>query len=274
VIVCYAPGGGLGHLTRVRAALHTAYRGRPATIVTDSPHAADPRVVGPFPVVRPPAGADPSTLSAWLGATLRALNPSELVVDAFPAGLRGELTATVVPPTVGTVTHLARLLRWESYGRVLPAEPVHFDRTWFVEPLTAEHGARVAALSSTVDALDLVDPEPAVDPDPDGRAAGAWLVVHAGPAAEVAQLLRYAEETAALEGVRPRLLLVSPVAVGAVPRWDAYPAWPLFRGAERIVTAAGYNAVRQAAPWRERHRMVPFPRRFDDQFARAARARA
>jgi len=31
--------------------------------------------------------------------------------------------------------------------------------------------------------------------------------------------------------------------------------------------------VRQTERWRGRHRVFPFPRRFDDQFARAARIR-
>jgi hypothetical protein len=92
----------------------------------------------------------------------------------------------------------------------------------------------------------------------------------------VAELVGYAEETAAAEGVLPRLVLVSPpeVAPDGVYRLDAYPAWPLFAHASRIISAAGWNIVRQAAPWRDRHRMLPFPRLFDDQFTRAARARS
>jgi hypothetical protein len=106
-----------------------------------------------------------------------------------------------------------------------------------------------------------------------------WLIVHAGPGTEIAELVGYAREMADLEGVRPRLTLVSPgprpdVLPPEVAHLDVYPAWPLFGSAARIITAAGCNAVRQLAPWRDRHRMMPFPRRFDDQYARAARVRA
>lgn len=297
MIVCYAQGGGLGHLTRVRAYLHTVYPGRCATIVTSSPFAADPRVLGRHRVICPPAGLEPPAgtpetagerglpgareLAAWLAATLRALAPRELVVDAFPAGLRGELSEAIVPRSVRSVTHLARLLRWEAYRPVVagpPARrPLRFEHTWTVEPLTAEHHARIAALSGRVSPIDLVEPPPVDEVDPAGAATGAWLVVHAGPAAETAQLLAYARETAILEGVAARLVLVVPRRLAGLPadveQLPAYPALPLFERAGRVVTAAGCNAVRQLAPWRERHRMLPFPRRFDDQFTRATRAR-
>jgi hypothetical protein len=279
VIVCYAYGGGLGHLTRVRAFLHTARPGVPATIISGSPHAADPRVAGPHPVLRPPPGLYRAALARWIGDTLRALAPDELVVDAFPAGLHGELADALVPRTTRTVTHLARLLRWDAYRAVVPASPLRFDRTLCVEPVAADHHEYLASASSAIEPLRLADSPPtdSIDLDPAGLAAGAWLIVHTGPDRELSELLDYARDTAALEGIRPRLVLVSPYRPAGLPaavgHLDTYPAWPLFRHADRIVTAAGCNAVRQVRPWRERHRMVPFPRRFDDQFTRAARER-
>jgi hypothetical protein len=277
VILCYALGGGLGHLTRVRAYLHTRRPGEPATIISASPLAADPRVVGAYRVLRPPAGAD---LCGWIAATLRGLAPDEFVVDAFPAGLHGELSSAVVPPAM-PVTHLARLLRWAAYAPLTPRNPLRFDQTWCVEPLAADHRDHLAAVSSHVAPLRLSDPAPGAGDlagDLADAASGAWLVVHTGPDDEVLDLLDYARETAALEGLTPRLVLVSPRRPAATPtavrHLDVYPAWPLFGRADRIITAAGCNVVRQAAPWRARHRMVPFARRFDDQFTRAARIRA
>ncbi len=261
MIVCYAAGGGLGHLTRVRAFLHTMRPGREAVILTSSPFAADPRVVGSHRTVWAPPGD--------LAAVLADLAPTELVVDAFPGGRYGELTPHSLPRSLRTTTHLARLLRWTRYRDVATGPLPHFDHTWLLEPLAADHHAALAAVSGTLAPLDLVDPPAVADPVADGT----WLIVHSGPAAEVADLVGYAEQTAATEGLRPRLVLVSPVDHPGVTRVDLYPAWPLFAGAARIITAAGCNVVRQAAPWRDRHRMVPFPRLFDDQFSRAARTR-
>jgi hypothetical protein len=270
VIACYAYGDGLGHLTRVRAALHTlGLGGVPVTVLTGSSFAGDPRVTGGWTVLRAPAG---DGLAGWIAAALADLAPDELVVDAFPAGLKGELTAKAVPS--GTrVTHLARLLRWDAYRPLLPADPPHFDRSYVLEPLAPEHDAYLRSVSREITPLELVEPvETAAMSGP-----GAWLVVHSGPDAEILELVAYARELAAFEGRSPPLTLVSPRRPAALPaeiaHLDVYPVWPLFPSAERIITAAGFNAVRQLAPWRERHRMLPFPRTLDDQFTRAARTR-
>jgi hypothetical protein len=269
MIVCYANGGGLGHLTRIRAYLHTIARDAPATILTGSPFAADPRVTGGHPVRSAPGGLDRAELASWIAGSLAELGAIELVVDAFPAGLSGELTG--LPAGLRTV-HLARLLRWDAYAELLPPDPPRFAQTYLVEPVTAEHEAYLRSVSGAVTALGLVEP-----PAPVAAALEGWLIVHSGPEAEIVELVEYAREMAALEGVRPRLTLVSPSLPDGLPpgveHLDVYPAWPLFPSASRVVTAAGCNVVRQLARWPERHRMMPFPRRFDDQFARAARVR-
>lgn len=242
MIVCYARGGGLGHLTRMRAYLHTVHPGAEAVILTE-----------------PPA---PGMLE---GA-------AEFVVDAFPAGLEGELSAFHVPAGVAVV-HLARLLRWEAYRPLIPDDAPRFDRTWLVEPITDPHLTYLREISGAVTPLHLVDP-----PAPAATAPADWLVVHSGPDRETLELVDYARECAALEGATPSLALISPAAPDGLPpdvRHVAInPAWPLFATADRIVSAAGFNTVRQAAPHRDRHRVLPFPRRFDDQFTRAARLRA
>ncbi|MEV6348100.1 hypothetical protein [Actinoplanes sp. NPDC051851] len=260
MIVCYAQGGGLGHLTRIRAYLHTCHPGEPATILTTSPFTADPRVLGPHRVL--PAAALPS------------LRPSILVIDAFPFGLNGELNASAVSPGTRLV-HLARLLRWDAYRTLTPAAPLHFDQTWTVEELTPPHHAFLASISGSIAPLRLTDP-PVAEPL-SVLAQDRWLVAHAGPLTEITELLSYASECSALERGDRRLLLVSPHPPPAPPpnvdHLSVYPAAPLFPRADRIFTAAGFNAVRQLAPWRPKHVMLPFPRRWDDQFTRATRAR-
>ncbi|MFI1993098.1 hypothetical protein [Actinoplanes sp. NPDC020271] len=201
-------------------------------------------MVGPHRVVRGP-----------IDDVLRELRPSTLVVDVFPAGIGGELT---VPDRVRTVL-LARLLRGYA-GR-----PVRFDQVWTVEEATLPPG-----ISGDVARLELVDPPAPSLP----IAAGTWLIPHAGPASETAELIAYARECAGLEDREPRLLVASPhPPPGDVDHIDVYPVWPLFAGAERVISAAGFNVVRQMRPWRSKHRMLPFARRWDDQFTRAARAR-
>ncbi|WP_245623102.1 hypothetical protein [Spirillospora albida] len=250
VIACYARGGGLGHLTRLRAALHTLRPDGEVVIVSDSPFAA--RAAGGLPVV----------------PSLDGLRPREIVVDAFPAGLKGELTR---PPAGTRVTHLARSLRWDAYRPLLPADPPRFDRTFLLEPLQAGHESYLRAMSDEVVPLTLIDP-PAEPLDVPG-----WLIVHSGPDEETRQLVSYARDMAAMEGVDPPLTLIAPRRPSGVPdevaHRDVYPVGPPGPRVERIVTAGGFNAVRQYAPWRRIHRVLPFPRTLDDQFARAARAK-
>ena len=54
MLVYYALGGGLGHLVRARAFLHTLGLETEATLFTSSRFADDHRVTGGLPVVRVP----------------------------------------------------------------------------------------------------------------------------------------------------------------------------------------------------------------------------
>ena len=285
MIVVYAQGGGLGHLTRVRAALHTLGRTGPVTILTSSRFASDPRVVGDAAACAVPheLARDVDALRAFVRTRLHELRPTELIVDAFPDGLVGELDRSVMP--AGTpVVHLARRLRWRAYLAAVPtpADPLPFDATHAVEPLDPAQRAALAARSAQLTALALEDPPPTIAADPSiaTALAGAWLVVHSGSLDETTELVRYARDQAAAEGVDPAVVVlclsdrneVRPARIEDAPVIDVYPAWPHFAGAGRIFTAGGFNAMRQAAPFRERHRVLPFPRRFDDQFERARRA--
>ena len=285
MIVVYAQGGGLGHLTRVRAALHTLGRTGPVTYLTSSPFAADHRIVGDAAVRHVPLdlARDPATLRVFVREQVQDLEPTEVIVDAFPSGVAGELDRSTVPAGV-PVTHLARLLRWDAYAGIAgrPADPLRFDRTYLVEAIGADHRAMVMARSATTTTLALVDPPTAAAPH-DDVPPGAWIVVHAGSLDETGQLVAFARDQAVAEevdAIEERLIVittnnhasrVAPVIAGAAVV-DLYPAWPLFADAGRIYTAAGFNAMRQLEPHRARHRFVPFARRFDDQFERARRA--
>ncbi|HEY8481091.1 MAG TPA: hypothetical protein VIL71_14795 [Spirillospora sp.] len=264
MILCYASGDGLGHLTRVRSFLHTLGLDGPVTVVTGSPFADDPRITGGWRIARDTFPMPP------MPDDLPGGTPDEVIVDAFPAGLRGRLTRDALA-TGATVTHLARLLRWDAYTPRLPADPPRFHRTYVLEPLAPEHEAYLRGVSDEILPLTLTDP-PSEPVDVDG-----WMIVHSGPEAETLELVAYARDMAAAEGVRPPMTLVSPRKPDGLPPGvaylDAYPACPPGPNVERIVTAAGFNAVRQFAPWRDIHRMLPFPRTLDDQFTRAARAR-
>jgi hypothetical protein len=256
VIVYYAIGGGLGHLVRARAVLHTLGVSD-AVLVTASAFANDARVIGEVPVIDVPVSldGDRTGLRRWFADVVAAVRPERVIVDAFPAGVLGELPELDVP-----VDHLARLLRWPRYARRLDAPLPPIETTFVLEPLHPDHRAALEGASDRLEPLRLVDPPgPARD-----DAAGAALVVHAGPDHEVEALVAVARTTG-----RPVR-----VARPGGPDLDVHPASALFASAAAIVTAAGFNAMRQAAPFRDRHVFVPFPRPLDDQFARATTSSA
>jgi len=162
LISYYANGGGLGHLTRARAFLHTTGLERDAVIVADSPFASDRRVVGDIPVTTVPKG--------------------DLILDTFPAGLFGEIDAPVVD-------YVGRYVRWDRY--VLPPHPPRIARAYILEPLHPDQERYVREHAETVvEDFELRDP-----PCPAGEVGELppryVLVVHSH-AVEREELLAYA----------------------------------------------------------------------------------
>lgn len=209
--------------------------------------------------------ADPAALGTWVAGAIAEREPDVLLVDAFPGGVLGELCGLAALEGVA-LHHTARLLRWGVYARRCAAPLPRYEAVHVVEPLHPAHERVLAGLADAVAPLAL--PEP---PAPEGGPGDAWLVVHTGPAREVRTLARIADER---RGGAP-LRVVTPVRVDGLPAGaevvDAVPAAPLYAGAAGIVTAAGFNTVRELALHRDRHVCVPFERRLDDQRARARR---
>ncbi len=353
-MLAYALGGGLGHVTRVRALAAVLGSAGPLTILTSNPDAADPRMLGDAEVVLAPkdVARDPKGLEAFVRATTEQRDPDEVLVDAFPRGILGELRSD----TFGgrPLRHAARALRWEAYGPVatslaagssegpaggprdgddVDVDGLRFHVTYVVEPIGDAQRAFLASCSDAVvahEVRDLVEPPRLGDgtivtdlraavraggdaprsgrlrpgeeaPRRDGdvleaAAAPLWLVVHSGPDEETLELARYAADIAAgsaagtagtaaggaapsgTGGTRPQLVVISrrrPAALDpAIAHLDVRPAWPLFDQAAHVFAGAGSNVVRQLAPHRERTSLLPFDRRYDDQYARAIRFRA
>lgn len=277
MVLYYAMGGGLGHLARAVAFLHTLSLAKGSAVITSSSWSDDPRVIGGLRAIRPPAALedDRAGFAEWMQSTILAERPERLVVDCFPAGILGELSGLTSSGRF-ELWHVARLLKWPVYEkRVAAAGLPEFDAVWETEPLHPDHERALRPFTRDLRHVQLSDPPPSIGvPTIDGR---YWLVVHSGPPDEVGELLRYAIEMREIEDAEVRIVLVSPVrprvSAPSLSMIDVYPAWPLFEKAERIVSAAGFNVIRQAEPWRDKHRFVPFPRALDDQYTRASRAR-
>jgi hypothetical protein len=284
MILYYAIGGGLGHLTRARAVIHTLPLADVA-IMSASRFVRDARVVGDArPIeVRPELAGDRASYNRWLRATIEHLAPEAIYIDAFPAGIVGEFCDLPLPTGI-PLFHIARLLRWERYREVMTSSLPRFERSYLAEPLADEHAVTLRDASRELATIDLRDPPTTLDAALRERirsiatsGAPLWLILHSGPAREVDQLLLFADRMAFDEGVEPQLIVASQSSPASLPpraiHLDIYPADPLLPLADRIITGCGFNAMRQGGGYRSRHRFMPFPRHYDDQEARALRWR-
>jgi hypothetical protein len=267
-------GGGLGHVHRARAVLAALAPATPRAIFTASRLASGDDLIH---VPRRLAGSPPA-FAEWLRAELRSLAPSAIVVDAFPLGIIGEFADRRLFPDV-PLYHVARLLRWNAYAGAFPGTPPRYTAAYAVEPLTPPHEAFLRAHCARFEGMNLpVGNEDALCGDPLAQWRSPdrplWLLVHSGPKAEVRALREFARRRARAERVEPRFVLVSPSMKDAgtdMARLAQVPACGLFPFADRVVTACGFNSMREAEPYGRRHLFMPFARRFDDQRLRAAR---
>ena len=279
----YAMGGGVGHLVRARAVVHTLGLNPSTTsLLSSSPYALDSRIVGTMPVCVAPEelGQKPSDWRKWIERVIHQLQPENLYLDTFPAGILGEFESIRLPAATA-VHHVARLLNPRSRRELFATPGPRFETCHMVEVLDGEHRSLLRDRSLAIIDLPLIDPSPdestaesAIVLD---RHSKFWLIVHSGPAEEVAELLAFADGMRDAAAIATHLVALTLSPPGVLPPgtscYDVFPATPLFRHAERIFTAGGFNAVRQTAPWRNRHFAVPFSRRHDDQYRRVARAR-
>lgn len=282
MILYYAMGGGLGHLTRARAVLHTLRIRQPVAVITASPYARNRAVTTGMHVIQVPPALedDPAAYRIWLRQRFERIQPEAIYLDAFPAGIQRELDTALLPTGV-PIFHLARRLRWARYCDSIKLDLPRMAATYLLEPLEAAHLACLRDHSDLLLTLSLCDPPPA------GLSLNMselreserplWLICHAGADSEIAELLNYAALQARYQRRQPQLLLVAPQRPDWLPaevaHLDCYPVYPLFALVDAIFSAGGFNSMRQTAAFADKHYALPFPRRFDDQFARVAQRR-
>ncbi|KFZ38408.1 hypothetical protein HR45_02885 [Shewanella mangrovi] len=126
-ILYYAPGGGLGHLSRALKVMR--YIGASGIVVT-SPLTLTPPL--PDHIQHLPIEdncTDLGSLAGWLTKVLRNYAVSSLIVDSFPAGIMGELGHISLP---ANRVYVSRLLNWQVYQRGINAIP-SYRQTWYCE---------------------------------------------------------------------------------------------------------------------------------------------
>lgn len=269
----YSIGGGLGHLTRFSSVIRSLKIDEPVTLVASSPFARDPRVVdSKHRVIIPPfwAARSKESLTEWFQKLIDEEKPEEVYIDAFPAGILGELNQVFFADSTRLFT-LARILKWNVYAERIPNFRLAYEKAFVLEPLAHEHMEFLHANAKQVEELKLLVPvlRPEIPPTNDNT----WLLIHSGPDPELKMLLKQVEKDAAQQKDCPEIIIVYP---GKRPDFvsldykfiNLYPAFEMFETAGRVYSGAGFNMIHQMLNYQNRHHVMPFERILDNQFAR------
>jgi hypothetical protein len=273
----YALGGGMGHLMRAHGIARAFLRidARPFVTLTNARFALPEVPIRLQLEGRPQA----EELSALLRELLTALHPSVLVVDAFPAGILGEL-APLLPqiscPKIAVLRRLqtAWIEQWDL-PRLLPSS---YDQLALIEP-----GARFEGYPENVPTLETppvlarnvselfspVDARAALDHE--GEAPLVVAAITGGSVGDYG-ILRAAEtHLQAVCGDNATLRLAAPVQpVGHQAKAIFHvPLMEVLTGVELVIGACGYNLAHETAALGVPAIFLPQRRKYDDQLSRA-----
>ena len=138
-----------------------------------------------------------------------------------------------------------------------------FERTYVLEQLEGLHARALLACSRQIQPLELTSAS--TDSGAPLHDAPTGSSFTRGPDEEVVELAAHASDLRAATSEGTAIVVVCPHQPSSLPpnaRWrDVHPVAPHFAHAERVFTAAGFNAVHELAALRARHHAIPFPDR-------------
>ncbi|MFK7820725.1 MAG: hypothetical protein AB8G99_18550 [Planctomycetaceae bacterium] len=261
-VLCYAFGGGLGHLTRSLALIRQLAVRVPGTyrLLANSPFAACvesevARVESlEFVVCSPSANARGAMV--FVRRQLEEFRPTCLIVDVFPRGLGGEFANPL-----GELSATKRVL----VSRHLPAEYVEsFRLINFVKAnydMVIECGERSPFSSHTncvQTAPFLIRSANEIEPTDDSTGV---VIVGSGTHEECDELRLLANRVLSLEPTLPVRFLD--------PNRTGFPVINLIASAQCVVGAAGYNLAHETTALGVPAMLVPRRRKYDDQQPRS-----
>jgi hypothetical protein len=220
---------------------------------------------------------NPVSLRKKIESILQRFQIDEIYIDAFPAGITGELNDLQTGNC--KLNYVARILNWNSYQSQFENFKLKFEKSYLVEELPEDQFLFIESCSKELISLDLYYPVPFSTnfvrkvlytfKDP------LWLIVHSGPFDELELLYFHALEIADAMKIMPEFLIISKVERkikgNNLKQIDYFPASDFFPYVEKIITSCGFNVMHQTKAFSDKHIFIPFSRRFDDQFLRAKR---
>lgn len=266
-------------MTRARAFLVQLGIEKETAILTSSQFAENKNMVGDSQIIPVDEclSNDINKFQRFLTDTFQINNCKKLFLDAFPFGIVGEFEDFEFGDL--EVFSIARLLKWSEYSNGRKVVAKRLAKTFILENIEADQMDFIKKNSAEIEFFELKYEANQTRNQNEieniiNNHKPFWLVVHAGNESETRELFEYANDIRELEKADTEIVLISPNVYGLENTYDLFPASDLFPFAEKIFTACGFNSMKQTERFREKHLFLPFERRFDDQFARAAFARA
>lgn len=268
-VLYYAVGGGWGHVHRSLRVIARYLGGITVYLVTNHRRfgIAVPRNVRP--VYMPPSLAyDVQAYRAYFQHLLGAASFDALWIDVFPWGVQGELhrVAAFLAPLPKVL--VSRYIQWERYAVHCGHKPAGLERIYLLEGVHPQQRACFESWGVEIQALplDFSLPEGG-DFFPE---LPYGVVLHTGNSHELCRLGSYAKHLAPCL----RWYYVAPRPCPDLGREWYYAGRKPYRlfleEAQYLVSAAGFNTMRELLPFRDKHHVLPFARRYDNQFWRWA----
>jgi len=276
MILYYAQGGGLGHLSRSKAVWNTLNLPLEKIILLSSSSFVNQKFIPEkVQITSPPPelSSKPLDYQKYLANIFEKYSIESVFLDSFPLGIIGEWqnfkSLQQIP-----VYYIARLLQWEKYIKQFSNTKIHFKKTYLLEILEEKHLDFIKKHSKSSENLSLKYPQEKATQEKINLPP-FWLILHSEPLEEVKNLWSYAQEKATIENQKPFWVICSQVA----PQdffskekgiWiNEFPATNYIAQAQRILTAAGFNTLQECKAYKSKHHILPFFRKYDNQFLRA-----
>lgn len=280
MILYYANGGGLGHLKRTSAVIHTLkLPSKKIILLTASSYHSDNYLPNFYDIIPIPHkyANDLQSYRFWLKEIIIKYTITDIFLDVFPVGLVGEWQnlESWLPLPYPSFHLIARLLNWENYQRLIVTKPPIFHKIYAVESLNFALKNYLLQYNQTIENLNLIYPKTEFNnPEKEiyQELENYGLVIHSEPMNELKILIDNAKDTIDLLKIDLQLVIISKVRIKHTKHKFVYTNHPekYIEKAKLVFTGGGFNSIDLAKKYPKKHFITPFQRFYDLQFVRVA----
>lgn len=282
MILYYANGGGLGHLKRTSAVIHTLQLNpKKIILLTASQYYSEDYLPNLHKVILIPIhfANDLKNYRKWLKEVIEQHAIKDIFLDVFPAGLIGEWQdiESWLPTPHPRFYLIARLLNWKHYQRIIINKTVIFQKIYAVENLNDEwknylKSYKVINLSLSYPQFELNESEKAIYQEFQKENYG--LIIHSKPINELEILVEQAKNTVELMKTDLKWIIISTIESYVEEKkytlLHSYQPEKYIKKAKLVFTAGGFNSIELAKKDPSKYFIIPFDRFYDLQFVRVA----